>query len=99
MGLASVLSGCGDKPPPGPALDTDWVPYEPSSSGEQGGPGGRGSAVIDPCLGPHCERPNWEGREGIVDPLTDLDVTPLQDRHPAASAVQLAAENAAVSPR
>lgn len=74
--LGAFLIGCADESAPTNEPESDFVPYQAPAGGEQGGPGGPGSAVFDPCLGPRCERPNWEGRDSIVDPLTDLAAAP-----------------------
>jgi len=69
--MALSLIGCGDAEPTSKEPDSDFVPYAGGSSTDQGERGGGNPAVFDPCLGPRCERPNWEGRDSIIDPLTD----------------------------
>lgn len=84
LGLGAFLIGCGDADLISNEPETEFISSGGGFSNDQDGPGGRGSAAVDPCLGPRCERPNWQGREQIVDPLTDLGNTPPEIEHPSA---------------
>lgn len=83
VSVGFLLTGCGDADTVSEELDSEFIPYEGSSSRQKGEHGGLGSAVVDPCFDPRCERPNWEGHEGIIDPLTDHGVAPLATEIPA----------------